>query len=381
MRDEWGYGTASELKEWGRGVDMNIFSPERRSQAFRASKGISENDIVVLWVSRIVPEKRPDIWLAVVKRLQDEGLPIKPLVVGSGTFEKYLSKLKNVTCCGWLSGTALGEAYASSDVLLFPSDVETFGNVTLEALSSGCPSVVEAKCGEHLVEHNVNGLTCPAGDFEAFYQATRSIVVDSRLRHQMSLAARERAWKYERNIILQQMAENYKVCYLVVTKLYHFYLLFMQDAIIKHRDPAFLKRHLSSSEGAGRNILSVLCCNYYFIKMGAEPFLNTSRGVQDLVDNTAECVTLSRNRLSCTEFMSSANLNTLTNDDDIESQRLIGKDDDQSKKSRRSLFFSSYATSVCSSLSNISTSRAVYYMTTILSLAIVFSIIYASYTV
>lgn len=211
MRDEWGYGTATELKEWGRGVDMHIFSPERRSNTFRESKGITENDVVVLWVSRIVPEKRPDIWLSVVKRLQDEGLPVKPLVVGSGTFEKYLSKLKHVTCCGWLSGAALGEAYASADVLLFPSDVETFGNVTLEALASGCPSVVEQKCGEHLVEHGVNGLTCPAGDFEAFYQATRCLVLDARLRSQMSLAAREKAWKYERNIILQQMAENYKV--------------------------------------------------------------------------------------------------------------------------------------------------------------------------
>jgi phosphatidylinositol alpha 1,6-mannosyltransferase len=67
--------------------------------------------------------------------------------------------------------TALtGEAYASSDILLFPSDVETFGNVTLEALSSGCPSIVEKKCGEHLVDHGVNGLTCQCGDAEGFYQ-------------------------------------------------------------------------------------------------------------------------------------------------------------------------------------------------------------------
>ena len=146
MREDWGYGKATELKLWGRGVDMNIFSPERRSQAFRASKGISETDVVILWVSRLVPEKRPDIWMGVVKRLQDEGLPVKALVVGSGTFEKYLTTLKHATICGWLSGTALGEAYASSDILLFPSDVETFGNVTLEALSSGCPAVVEKKC-------------------------------------------------------------------------------------------------------------------------------------------------------------------------------------------------------------------------------------------
>jgi glycosyltransferase involved in cell wall biosynthesis len=48
--------------------------------------------------------------------------------------------------------------------------VETFGNVTLEALSSGCPSIVEKKCGEHLVDHGVNGLTCQCGDAEGFYQ-------------------------------------------------------------------------------------------------------------------------------------------------------------------------------------------------------------------
>lgn len=225
MREDWGYGTATELKEWGRGVDMSIFTPDRRSQSFRSAKGINESDVVVLWVSRIVPEKRPEIWFEVVKRLQDEGLPVKPLVVGSGTFERNFSMLKNVTCCGWLSGTALGEAYASSDILLFPSDVETFGNVTLEALSSGCPSIVERKCGEHLVENGINGLTCPAGDLEAFYEATRKLVLDEHLRKQMAKTAREKAAKYERSIILQQMLENYKVIGLLGPVLYFLFIL------------------------------------------------------------------------------------------------------------------------------------------------------------
>jgi hypothetical protein len=362
MRDEWGYGTAAELKEWGRGVDMQIFSPERRSQAFRASKGISETDVVVLWVSRIVPEKRPDIWLSVVKRLQDEGLPVKALVVGSGTFEKYLSKLKHVHCCGWLSGTALGEAYASSDILLFPSDVETFGNVTLEGLASGCPSVVEQKCGGHLVENEVNGLTCPAGDFEAFYQATRSLVIDARLRNQMSISAREKAWRYERNIILQQMAENYK------------------DAIVKHRDPAFLKRHLSNPEGAGRNILSVLCCNFYMIKIMAEPFLNTTRGVQDMVENTAECVTATRSRLSCTDFLSSANLTTLPEDGDIEAggPQSIGKRTSFNKKNNCNS--STYLSCLCTPFTNMSTARIRNMVAFCCAVAIVLTFIYASFT-
>jgi phosphatidylinositol alpha 1,6-mannosyltransferase len=211
MEYDWGYGTSTELKEWGRGVDLKLFNPERRSSHFRIAKSISDDDVVILWVGRLVPEKRPDIWLHVVKTLQSQGLPVKAMVVGHGTFEATLANIKDVVCCGWLSGVALAEAYASSDILVFPSDVETFGNVTLEALASGCACVVEDKCGGHLVDHGVNGYTCRAGSYDDFYQATKKIVVDTLLRKQMSQRAREGAWKFERHKIMQQMMENYKV--------------------------------------------------------------------------------------------------------------------------------------------------------------------------
>ncbi len=330
--------------------------------------------------------------MTTVKRLQDEGLPVKALVVGNGTFEKYLSKLKHVCCLGWLSGNALGEAYASSDILLFPSDVETFGNVTLEALSSGCPSVVEKKCGEHLVETGVNGLTCPCGDFEAFYQATRRLVLDTQLRQQMGKAAREKAWKFERNIILQQMAENYKVwCALVLMRLNVSLLLCPQDAIEKHRDPMFLKKYLAKPEGAGVNLLSFFCCNYYFVKLVAEPFLNTSRGVQDLVDNTAECVSLSRSRLSCGEFMTSSGaLSSLSagaahDDDSLESAQEGGssKYDDKEKKGggRRYTVLAAVTAFLCTPASYASVAKLINCVTILFSVGIVLLFIYASFTV
>lgn len=40
---------------------------------------------------------------------------------------------------GVLSGTELAAAYASADVFVFPSRTDTFGNVLLEAMASGCP--------------------------------------------------------------------------------------------------------------------------------------------------------------------------------------------------------------------------------------------------
>ena len=132
------------------------------------------------------------------------------------------------------------------------------------------------KCGGHLVTHGSNGFTCPAGDFEAFYQATKRIVVDVALRKALSVNARQGSWKFERHKIMQQMLENYK------------------DAIVRHHDPSFIKNRLQDPEAAGRNFMSLICCNYWFVKTFAEPFLNTSHNVQSLVHGTTECVQRSR---------------------------------------------------------------------------------------
>lgn len=274
-----GFDTYTTLIEWGRGVDLDLFDPERRSDMFRASRGIASSDVVVLWVGRLVPEKRPEIWMSVLQRLQAEGIDVKALVVGHGAYEAALSEIQNVHCCGWLSGTHLAEAYASADILLFPSDVETFGNVTLEALASGCVCIVEGGCGGHLVENSYNGLTCAAGDAEQFYQATKKLVLDGNLRKEMSKHARQSAWKFERNKILQQMAEHYK------------------DAIIRHRDPNYIiQRMKSSPQAAGNNLLSYLCCNFWLIKNFAEPVLNTTSSLQNVALTSSECIHHTRNR-------------------------------------------------------------------------------------
>ena len=271
--EKLGYGKHTEIKFFERGIDLKHFDPQRRSDTFRLSKGINDDDVVLLWVGRLVPEKRVDIWIGVIRRLQSEGIPVKAVVVGHGTFEASLAQIANVSLCGWLSGTALAEAYASSDLLLFPSDVETFGNVTLEALASGCPAIVEDKCGSHLVEHGFNGYTCEAGNSEQFYQATKNLVLDARLRKAMSMNARKSAFKFEFATILQKMAENYK------------------DAIMNHRDPGYIKRYIEqSSETRGINCLTYLCCNYCLVRTLAEPFLNTTSSIQNLTICFSESV-------------------------------------------------------------------------------------------
>lgn len=208
LSNTYNMNKATSLKIWGRGIDLQQFSPQHRSLKFRHSLGIQDDDVVICWVGRMVPEKRTDIFASVINRLADHNVNVHVLVVGRGPSEVDFQDLPNCTFCGWLYGHALSVAYASCDVFLFPSAVETFGNVTLEAAASGLPLVVEGGCSGHLVKHGVNGFCCT--DEESFYQATFQLCVDSDLRKSASRASRQHSLQFEKSIIVKTMLDNYQ---------------------------------------------------------------------------------------------------------------------------------------------------------------------------
>ena len=72
---------------------------------------------------------------------------------------------------GFLKGQDLAEIYSVSDLFVFPSRTETFGNVVLEALASGTP-VVGANSGgvKNVIQSNVTGHLCESGKVDEFTQ-------------------------------------------------------------------------------------------------------------------------------------------------------------------------------------------------------------------
>jgi glycosyltransferase involved in cell wall biosynthesis len=93
----------------------------------------------------------------------------------------------------------LAEAYASSDLFVFPSTTDTFGNVIIEAQAAGLPAIVSDVGGpRELVTDGANGLVTKALDATDFTRAIRRLVKDEPLRKQMSAAARlsveDRSW-------------------------------------------------------------------------------------------------------------------------------------------------------------------------------------------
>jgi phosphatidylinositol alpha 1,6-mannosyltransferase len=124
---------------WGRGVDGDRFDPSFRSLDWRRGLGIADDDIIVLYVGRIAKEKGLEHALSAMHQLAASTPSIRFVYVGDGPYEAELKAAAPASAIftGRLSGVPLSTAYASSDVFLFPSVTDTFGNVLLEAMASG----------------------------------------------------------------------------------------------------------------------------------------------------------------------------------------------------------------------------------------------------
>jgi glycosyltransferase involved in cell wall biosynthesis len=158
------------LGVWGRGVELAQFAPALRSDALRAARGAREGDVVVAFVGRLAREKGLDIALDAVRlarrRLEALGGPTPRFVVGGdGPYECACRARapEGTVFAGRLAGAALGAAYASADVFLFPPQTDTFGNVLLEALAGRCAVLaVDAPPTREVLADGAHGVIAPA---------------------------------------------------------------------------------------------------------------------------------------------------------------------------------------------------------------------------
>lgn len=117
----------------------------------------------------------------------------------------------NITWTGFIEGDSLAQVYASSDVFIFPSPTETFGNVVLEALSSGLP-VIGANAGgvQHLINNGVNGFLCEPKNIEEFVSHTTLLLGTLSLRASFSKEAEQFVKTFSWNEIFERLIESFR---------------------------------------------------------------------------------------------------------------------------------------------------------------------------
>jgi glycosyltransferase involved in cell wall biosynthesis len=188
-------GIAPErLKILPRGIDTNVFAPEHRSSGFWKKHGKKPEEIGLLYVGRVSKEKNIDVAVAAMRQLTGEGIPVRLLVVGDGPYLRELRETVPEACyTGYLRAAELAAAYASSDVFVFPSTTDTFGNVVLEAKAAGLPCVVSDQGGPcELISDGIDGYIAKGLDVGDFARVLRLLCTDGKLRARMGEEARNR---------------------------------------------------------------------------------------------------------------------------------------------------------------------------------------------
>jgi glycosyltransferase involved in cell wall biosynthesis len=173
-----------DITIWTRGIDREQFNPERRDMEWRRSRGIADDEMVVIFFGRVVMEKGLDVFADAIHALATRGVKYRVLVVGEGPARPWFEQqLPDAIFTGQLTGSDLARAVASSDVHMHPSMTEAFGNVTLEAMACALPVIAaEATGSTNIVRDGLSGILVDGTESDEFADALETYARDPELR-------------------------------------------------------------------------------------------------------------------------------------------------------------------------------------------------------
>jgi glycosyltransferase involved in cell wall biosynthesis len=173
-------------------IDLTQFGP--------ASLGRHGPPYRLLWVGRVVPRKRLDLFLAAGEQLIDAGWDVTLDVIGdfpfAGGFKRLLFEFPypyRLRHYPHVPREAIHTCYRGASVLVQPSEEENFGSGVAEALACGTPVVVGSSNG---TKDYIGGGGVIFHDYQpsSIAAAVADVLVRDRPRHEaMSLAARDAA--------------------------------------------------------------------------------------------------------------------------------------------------------------------------------------------
>ena len=197
----------ANLKVVSRGVDTKLFNIAKRDTRLRSSWGATDDTKVLISVGRMAPEKNLDQVLKTYDALKSTGQAFKLVMVGDGPLkEQFQKRYPEIIFPGMLSQTNLAAYYASSDLFIFPSQTETFGNVTLEALASGIPVLAfDCAAARDWVQTGVNGWLIAENNPEGFAAQAVTVFNSKDLLDQITQSTRQQVVHLDWDQIAEQV--------------------------------------------------------------------------------------------------------------------------------------------------------------------------------
>jgi len=179
---EFGFDT-QKMKIWQRGINHELFNPTKKDLSYIRS--VTQNDKPnIIFASRLVWEKNLATLIKIYRLSKKMGDRFNFIIAGDGVAKDTLSKkMPDAFMLGKIDHKELAIWYASADLFLFPSISETYGNVVVEAMASGCPCVIAKGGGsQSLVRHGETGFLCSPNDPDDYYRRIEEIIYSEDLR-------------------------------------------------------------------------------------------------------------------------------------------------------------------------------------------------------
>lgn len=198
------------------GVDTLRFNPERKFEYMRKGLSISDDDIVIGSVGRLVPAKGLEYLIEAASYLRKEFKTIKIVMVGDGSLldslrhnakENYISDIVIFTG----QRRDIPDILSCMDIFAMPSIAEGLPNSLLEAMSMGKPIVAAAVGGiPYVIENGINGLLVQPRDSKGLAAAVETIIKDKQLSARIGQNARDFV---EQNYSIKATAQKWEFLY------------------------------------------------------------------------------------------------------------------------------------------------------------------------
>lgn len=198
-------------------IDLDRFT-RRLDQVDRATArarcGVGPDDVMVLHVGRLHPQKGQDLLIDAIARARRDVPRLALFLVGEGGSRAALEGRARDRGIGAevrfeRAQRDVSVYYRAADVFAFPSRYEAFGIALLEAMAAGLPIVASRTGGIPDVTGEMAALLTAAGDVDALSDGIRGLARDAVWRGAMGAAGRERAKAFDVKVHLPRLEAIY----------------------------------------------------------------------------------------------------------------------------------------------------------------------------
>ncbi len=195
-------------------VNCDVYRRDPKAAEHR-NEFASADERIIVHVSNFRPVKRVSDVIEVFDRIQ-KAMPARLLLMGDGPDRSRAEWLvgqkglrKKVEFMGKVDH--VNEKLSVADLMLVPSELESFGLAALEAMACEVPAVATAVGGvPEVIEHGRTGFLAPVGDIETMARCAIEILSDEKRLREMGMLAR---WEAQARYCTTKIIPEYEMFY------------------------------------------------------------------------------------------------------------------------------------------------------------------------